>query len=170
MAKGRFAFASAPERSLALGEVHARPTVLLAPSRIIVQLAFMMDGGSVVHHSVIAEMSRSRGVAPPERDARHHAMPWGQGTLRWERHTEFSTWFWDGPAPEKFGGDIAGDPFGDGFSPPGSLISGVRLEIRNDNKLASQAETLFEPTSLCHSDVRDGQAAILTDFRQDRDG
>ncbi len=78
MAKGRFAFASAPERSLALGEVHARPTVLLAPSRIIVQLAFMMDGGSAVHHSVIAEMSRSRGVAPPERDARHHAMPWGR--------------------------------------------------------------------------------------------
>ena len=170
MAKGRFAFSSAPERSLALGEVHARPTVLLAPSRIIVQLAFMMDGGSAVHHSVIAEMSRSRGVAPPERDARHHAMPWGQGTLRWERHTEFSTWFWDGPAPEKFGGEIAGDPFGDSFSPPGSLISGVRLEIRPENGVTSQAQAMFEPTSLCHSDVRDGQAAILTDFRQDRDG
>jgi len=170
MARGRFAFASAPERALALGEIHARPTVLLGPSRIIVQLAFMMDGGASVHHSAIAEMSRSRGVAPPERDARHHAMPCGLGTLRWERHTEFSTWFWDGPAPDKIGGDIIGDPFGDGFSPPGSLISAVRLEIRSEGPETDDAESHFDPISLCHSTVREGQASILTDFRQDRDG
>ncbi len=170
MARGRFAFASAPERSLALGEIHARPTVLLGSSRIIIQLAFMMDGGASVHHSAIAEMSRSQGVAPPERDARHHAMPCGLGTLRWERHTEFSTWFWDGPAPEKVGGEIVGDPFGDGFSPPGSLISAVRLEIRDDGPETANAESHFDPISLCHSTVREGQASILTDFRQDRDG
>lgn len=170
MAKGKFAFPSAPERALALGEIHARPTVLVASSRIIIQLAFMMDGGSAVHHAVIADMSRARGVSPPEKDARHHAMPWGQGTLRWERHTEFSTWFWDGPAPAEFGGEVIGDPFGDGFSPPGSLISGARLEIRPAGEKTEGATGFFDPASLCYSTVRDGQASILTDFRQDGDG
>ena len=170
MAKGNFAFPGAPERALALGEIHSRPYALVTAPRVIFQLAFMMDGGAAVHHSVIAEMSRSRGVAPPDRDARHHTLPWGPGTLRWERHTEFSTWFWDGPVPEKFGGEVSFHPFGDSFSPPGSLISGIRLEIRPEGPETREAMNLFDPASLCHSEVKNGQAAIVTDFRQNGDG
>ena len=112
------------------------------------QLAFMMDGGSSVHHSALAELSRARGVTVPDRNARHHAMPWGQGTLRWERHTEFSTWFWDGPLPEAFGGEILDHPFGDGFSAPGPLMSGIRLEIRHEGPAVEAAMQLFDLTSL----------------------
>ena len=114
MAKGSFAFPVAPMRAQALGEVHSRPYALVATPRVIFQLAFMTEGGSIVDHAVLSELSRSRGIAPPGRDANHHAMAWGQGTLRWERHTEFSTYFWDGPAPEHFGGEVAIHPFGDG--------------------------------------------------------
>ena len=119
MAKGSFAFPVAPMRALALGEVHSRPYALVTTPRVIFQLAFLTDGGSIVDHAVLSELSRARGIAPPGRDANHHAMSWGQGTLRWERHTEFSTYFWDAPPPEKFGGEVPIHPFGDGFSPPG---------------------------------------------------
>lgn len=170
MGKGKFAFPSAPERAMALGEIHARPYALVGTPRVIFQLAFMTDGGSAVHHSVISELSRIHGVNTPAKDARHHALTFGQGTLRWERHTEFSTWFWDGPVPEQFGGEVAIHPFGDGFSPPGSLISGIRLEIRPEGPATRAALDAFDPASLCHSEVKNGQATILTDFRQDGDG
>ena len=170
MAKGSFAFPVAPMRAQALGEVHSRPYALVSTPRVIFQLAFMTEGGSIVDHAVLSELSRSRGIAPPGRDANHHAMAWGQGTLRWERHTEFSTYFWDGPAPEQFGGEVAIHPFGDGFSPPGSLISGIRLEIRADSPETREAIKVFDPTSLCYSEIKNGQAILVTDFRQNGDG
>jgi uncharacterized membrane-anchored protein len=170
MGNGAFSFPQAPDRARALGEIHSRPYVLVNSPRVIFQLAFMIDGGSGVDHAVMAEMSRQRGVTPPGRDARHHAMPWGPGTLRWEQHTEFSTWFWDGPLTEKFGGEVMAHPFGDGFRPPGSLISGIRLEIRPPGSEIEGAIACFDPASLCHSEVKNGQALIYTDFRQNGDG
>ncbi len=170
MGNGSFSFPVSPERAIALGEIHARPYALVTSPRVIFQLAFTTDGGSAVHHSVISELSRARGISPPERDARHHAIPWGQGTLRWERHTEFSTWFWDCPAPDQFGAPIPVHPFGDGFNAPGSLISGIRLEIRPDGPETEAARQVFDPTSLCRSFTKNGQAEILTDFRQNGDG
>ena len=170
MGNGMFSFPQAPDRARALGEIHSRPYVLVKAPRVIFQLAFMLDGGAGVDHAVMAEMSRQRGVTPPGRDARHHAMTWGPGTLRWEQHTEFSTWFWDGPIPDKFGGDVTMHPFGDGFKPPGSLISGIRLELRPDGPGIEEAIACFDQASLCYSEVKNGAARIYTDFRQNGDG
>ena len=167
---GNFAFPGSPVRAQALGEIHARPYALVSAPRVIFQLAFMTDGGASVDHAVLSELSRGRGVAPPGREASHHAMPWGQGTLRWERHTEFSTYFWDCPAPENFDDPVTMHPFGDGFLPPGTLISGIRLEIRPDTPEVRKALLAFDPTSLCYGDVKGGQATVVTDFRQNGDG
>ncbi|MDP3523958.1 MAG: DUF3422 family protein [Hoeflea sp.] len=170
MTMGRFSFPMAQGRAEALGEIHARPFALVGKSRVIFQLAFLTDGGSVVDHAVLAGLARARGVAVPARDTAHFSMPWGQGTLRWERHTEFSTYFWDAPAPAKFGDGVDTHPFGDQFSPPGSLISGIRLEVREDGPEIQAAIETFDPTSLCLSEIKGGQAMIATDFRQDGDG
>jgi uncharacterized membrane-anchored protein len=170
MAKGSFAFPQATARAQALGEIHARPYALVPSPRVIFQLAFLTEGGSAVDHAVMAELSRSRGISPPGRDSSHHALSWGQGTLRWERHTEFSTYFWDAPVPEKFGGDVPVHPFGDSFLPPGTLISGIRLEIRPDSPETREAIAAFDPTSLCYSEIKNGQGVVLTDFRQNGDG
>ena len=170
MGEQRFNFPVSPDRAQALGEVHSRPYALVRSPRVIFQLAFMSDGGSGVDHAVMAGISRERGAQLPTREARHHAIAWGAGTLRWERHTEFSTWFWDAPAPDVFGAEIPVHPFGGSFSPPGSLISGIRLEIRDDNEAARAAIVNFDPQSLCHAIVKDGQAEIYTDFRQNGDG
>lgn len=157
-------------RAEALGEIHARPFALVGKSRVIFHLAFLTEGGSVVDHAVLAGLARARGVAAPSREAAHFAMGWGQGTLRWERHTEFSTYFWDAPAPKNFGDGLDTHPFGDQFSPPGNLIAGIRLEVRPESEETKAALDSFDPTSLCLSEVKDGQAMIATDFRQDGDG
>ncbi|WP_412049359.1 DUF3422 family protein [Hoeflea sp. Naph1] len=167
---GRFSFPMAQGRAEALGEIHARPLALVGQSRVIFQLAFLTDGGAAVDHAVVAELARGRGVAVPGRESAHFAMGWGQGTLRWERHTEFSTYFWDAPAPERFGDHLDTHPFGDQFSPPGNLIAGIRLEVRPESPETQAALATFDPTSLCLSEVKDGQALIATDFRQDGDG
>jgi uncharacterized membrane-anchored protein len=153
----------------ALGEVHARPHPLVATPRVLVQLSFMTDAGAGVDHAVLSELSRRLGIAAPDRQARHHAMKWGKGTLTWERHTEFSTYLWEGPL--ETGGKAKEDsPFGNGFSPPGTVISGIRLEIRKWTPAAEKLIASFDPTSLCHSLVERGKSAIVTDFRQDGDG
>ncbi|CAM5528411.1 putative membrane-anchored protein [Aquamicrobium terrae] len=154
----------------ALGEVHARPHPLVAAPRVLIQLSFMTEGGSGVDLAVLTELSMRLGIAAPDRQARHHAMKWGNGSLRWERHTEFSTYLWEGPLAEERSGTPQDSPFGNGFSPPGTVISGIRLEIRKWSPAAERLIAGFDPTSLCYSLVEHGNAAIVTDFRQDGDG
>lgn len=168
--QGRFSFPQAAGRAEALGEVHARPYAPIGPDRVIFQLAFLTEGGTAVDHAVIAELFRQREFAAPARDANHVTMPWGQGTLRWERHTEFSTYSWDCPAVGAFGAEVAAHPFGDQFSPPGSLLSGIRLEVRPEGPVSEAAMESFDPSSLCVSDLPTLRARVATDFRQDGDG
>lgn len=148
-----------------IGEVHARPYPLLPASRLLVQLSFMTEGLSTVDNAVLSELARRQGSALPPIDARHHVMPWGRGSLRWERHTEFSTYMWEGPPCG--GADL---PFGDEFTPPGAVISGIRLELHEWKPESEALAAELDPESLCHSLVEDGKAAIITDFRQDGDG
>ncbi|MBO9197532.1 DUF3422 family protein [Rhizobium sp. 16-449-1b] len=167
---GTFAFPVSPMRARALGEIHARPNVLVEEARLVLQFAFITDGGFAVDHAVLSELSRTRGVAPPGRDASHHQIRWGTGTLRWERHSEFSTYFWEGALPHEFDERTVDHPFGSSFHPPGSLISAVRIEIRSRDPDSDALLKHFDPTSLCHSTIRDGQAELITDFRQNADG
>ncbi|MCO5732044.1 DUF3422 domain-containing protein [Rhizobium sp. SSA_523] len=170
MAGHGFSFPPAPLRSRALGEIHSRPYTLIALPRVIFQLAFLTEGDAGRDRQILADLARGQGVAAPETDSNHHAMSWGGGTLRWERHTEFSTYFWDGPAPAGFGEDVPITPFGGSFEPPGPFISGVRVEIRPFNKDLADVIQHFDLTSLCQSMVADGKATVMTDFRQDGNG
>lgn len=156
-------------RAAALGEIHARPHPLLPAPRMLVQLSFTTEGGSVVDAAVLAELCRRQGNPPPEPGARHYIMKWGRGSLRWERHTEFSTYLWEGPpAPDGRWKEEA--PFGGAFPAPGTAISGIRLEILDWTGGLDIASFGLDPESICHSLVEDDKAAILTDFRQDADG
>ena len=163
-------FPAHPSRSAAIGEVHSRPHPLLTAPRTLVQLAFVTEGGAVVDNAVVAELCRRQGIAAPDRAARHFVIRWGQGSLRWERHTEFSTYLWEG-LPDAKGRWKQESPFGEAFNPPGSVVSSVRLEIVRVEDAASTTTPLgLDLESLCESIVEDGKATIVTDFRQDGDG
>ncbi|MEB2845857.1 DUF3422 family protein [Rhizobiales bacterium RZME27] len=170
MSKRSFSFPVADVRARALGEIHSRPYTLLPLPRVIFQVAFLTEANFAGDQAILAELSLGQGVPAPAADTSHHTMTWGSGTLRWERHTEFSTYFWDTPAPATFGAEIPVNPFGARFAAPGPFISGVRIEIRPASEDVSDVIAAFDLTSLCQSMVADGQATIVTDFRQDGDG
>jgi uncharacterized membrane-anchored protein len=159
-----------PSRPMAVGEVHARPHPLIDTPRLLVQLSFMTEGGTAVDHAVLAALSQQLGMAPPDRSARHHAMKWGQGVLRWERHTEFSTYLWSSPITREGAPSLDESPFASGFSAPGTVISGVRVEIVPWTETTEARIGEFDPASLCYSRVEGGRAAVLTDFHQDGQG
>ena len=163
-------FPAHDSRPGALGEVHARPHTLLDAPRVLIQLAFMTEGGSSVDYATLSALSRRLGVAPPNSEARTHVMKWRSGSLRWERHTEFSTYLWEGPLSTNGAKEQEDSPFGNGFSPPGTVISGIRLELRKWTPASERLISAFDLTSLCFSMVEDGEAGIVTDFRQDGDG
>lgn len=157
------------DRAAAIGEVHSRPHPQLPGSRTVVQLAFVTEGDAVVDASVIAELCKKRGAPQPIQGARYHIIPWDSGSLRWERHSEFSTYVWDAPLVQDEDWRKR-SPFGDGFNPPGAAMCGVRLEIHDFAEDGTVPDFGSDSESLCHSLVEDGKASILTDFRQDTDG
>ena len=157
-------------RAPAVGEVHSRPHPVVASPRVLIQLSFMTEGGSAVDHAVLSELARAWGAPAPDRSARHFTLARGQGSLRWERHTEFSTYLWEGPLDARSGKPLEEPPFGASFAAPGVVISAVRLDIVKWSKTAEKLIAAFDPASLCHSSVENGLADIITDFRQDPDG
>ena len=157
-------------RAPAIGEVHARPHPVLSAPRVLIQMSFMTEGGSGVDHAALAEIARAAGVSPPDRSARHFTLARGQGSLRWERHTEFSTYLWEGPLDMRSGKPAEEPPFGASFAAPGVVICGVRLDLVKWTKPSEKLVASFDPASLCYSVIENGMAAIATDFRQDPDG
>lgn len=162
-------FSVHPNRSAAIGEIHSRPHPLLPAPRTLVQLAFVTEGGAVVDAAVIAELSRKWGLSAPDKAARHCTFRLETGNLHWERHSEFSTYLWDSP-PLGAKDWKTDSPFDVGFNPPGTVMSGVRLEILPLNRNDPLPPLGLDQESLCHALVEDGNAEILTDFRQDADG
>lgn len=154
-------------RASVLGEVHARPHPLISAPRLLIQVAFSTEGGFTVDHAVLADLSRTAGLSAPDKTARHHVMPSGNGTLRWERHTEFSTYLYEGPLEN---GHAQMHPFGSAFKAPGAVLSGIRLEIRKQPKDLRRILSAYDAASTCCSSIEGGAATIITDFRQDADG
>lgn len=160
-------------RARVLGEVHARPFFLSAPPRAVLHYAFMTAAAAGeaerARLNALCEARGEPGVSPA---AGFHRVPFGTGVLRWERHSEFSTYTWEGPLDPDlpaFAGSPTEHPFGSAFVAPGPLIVAVLLELRA-GAAVGDAMQLFDPTSLCASRVHDGRARVLTDFRQDGDG
>ncbi|WP_425419521.1 DUF3422 family protein [Oricola indica] len=168
--RGAFGFPLHVNRSAALGEIHSRPAPSVSAPRALVKLCFMTEGGSTVDHAVLSELSRRHGAAPPEKSARHHTIVTGNGTLQWERHTEASTYLWQGPLPAEFGAQLMGHPFGEEFPAPGTLIAGVRMEIREHSQPSLDLIAHFDQATICCSSVEGGLATVVTDFWQDASG
>jgi uncharacterized membrane-anchored protein len=163
-------FPADKRRAAVLGELHARPFPLIKPPCVLVVLAFMIEDHGESDVAVLSELSMRQGVPPPADGARTHSFTFGKGRLRWERHTEFSTYSWAGPPPAHFGDALDGHPFGSGFRAPGPFIAGVRLELRPDDAGGQAAIESFDKTSFCFSTMEGGLARAATDFRQDGDG
>jgi uncharacterized membrane-anchored protein len=157
-------------RRVAIDEVHARPYLLIEAPRVLVQLAFMNDGNLAKDKATLAELSSRMGASLPDDDTPLHGLTFEQGDLHCEKHTEFSTYLWCTPLDPETGNPSGEDPFKHGFTPPGPVICGIRLDVLAWTEETAKYIDRFDPISRCHSLVEDGTAEIVTDFRQDADG
>jgi uncharacterized membrane-anchored protein len=166
-----------PQRAAILGEIHARPFRPVAGPRAFLMYAFEVPAGDAARadRAALDALCEAQGQPGPREDARHHLIPFDGGTLRWERHAEFTTYTWDGPLTDAVSPfrPVAGTPpFGSSFRQPGPLVVAVRLDILVDPGPDARGRLfqVFEPASLCVADVEDGRGVLATDFRQDGDG
>lgn len=170
---GPLGFEEHPERNGVLGELHARPLLPIEVPRVIYHFAFMTDEAAAVQDRVrVAEMAKARGLPTPDAHGKYHRFDLGRWELRWEQHTEFTTYTWstaledDAPFPR-------GNPMKDGevkFIAPGPLIVATSMSILERAKLMARVSDFFQPQSLCVINASNGQAQIATDFVVDTSG
>lgn len=166
-------FLAHDQRQQALDEIHARPFPLLKAPLRTVHLAFLASEQMTPEacFEMVAELYRSHGGTPPPPGARYHRSRIDHGVLRWERHSEFTSFSWRAePGDDPLNETVPPGPFGDGFRQPGPWIGGGRFVFLKGTDDLESLLNCFDQRSLCVSEVDDGRAVIATDFRQDAQG
>src|SRR5262249_56924375 len=115
----------------------------------------------------------ARGLPELPKGAKHHRIEFGATALRWEQHSEFTTYTWELPS------EPAGVPFHPAASAlaspmslvpqPGPLLVAIDLHlVAGSDNIAP--ERLFDRASLAAAENSDGTALYATDFRPDPAG
>jgi uncharacterized membrane-anchored protein len=160
-------------RAMVLGELHARPFLPLQMPLRIYHFAFMTTAEEArADRGYIVDLATSHGVSPPAPDAKYHRFDFGIWELRWEQHTEFTTYTWltGSDAAEPFSHP---DPIGAGeimFTPHGKLIASVHMSVIAPGKLVAHSVQGFNPLALCVIKASEGAARVTTDFQVDAEG
>jgi uncharacterized membrane-anchored protein len=162
-------------RATVLGEVHARPfTALSTPARVLHFAFDTMSDQAQADRNALVELCAKRGVQPPRPGDKHLHVSFGDTSLRWEQHSEFTTYTWELPS----------DPTGAPFQPPasslaapmglvpqpGPVLVAIDLQLMNDEPDRIDVTRLFDRPSLAVADNSDGTALYATDFLPDPDG
>jgi uncharacterized membrane-anchored protein len=81
-----------PQRGTVLGEVHARPFTRLTGPLAVLRFAFLSQGDTATaDRRSFASFCAAHGLTAPDASAKHHHVTVGAVTLRWEQHSEFTT-------------------------------------------------------------------------------
>lgn len=163
-------------------EVHARPFAALeAPERISHLAVLWGAGGADADARHLADLCVGAGIAPPPEAATHFAAGFGAYRLKWERHTEFSTYSFlrSGAYDDPFADPaIARVPQKWLAQMPGSVLVAVHLALLpplksnggNANHDAELVARTLVPDTTAGSLIAGGGAMAYTDFRLHEDG
>lgn len=163
-------------RAAVLGEVHARPFTPIDTPRRILHFAFDTAGpAAAADRAALAAFCEQRAIEPLKGGAKHHRLKLGGATLRWEQHSEFTTYTWElpseGAAPFHPSAASLAGPMSS-LPQPGPLVVALDLDLladRVDLKVAG-IERLFVRASLAVAETADGDALFATDFQADPSG
>ncbi|MEM7765879.1 MAG: DUF3422 domain-containing protein [Pseudomonadota bacterium] len=170
-----------PQRFALTNEVHARPPEPVYRPATISCIALLASGPyrDEDRDSVIA-LTTQFGATPPGPGVKHYSVDLGDFRLIWERHTEFIRYTFIAPS--------SGEPFSNPAiervpqawlkALPGALIMGAHLELQDRPPDGPEAPIDFAAVSKAHfgghaligSDVANGKATAVTDFRVHKDG
>ncbi len=157
-------------RPAILAELHARPFLPIEAPRRIYHFAFATDHDEArADRLAIAALCRANGAAELLEDAKFLHLEFGGWDLRWEQHTEFTTYTWSASAgaSEPFSHP---DPIGAGelaFQPSGRLVVAAHLALIAGGQPLEPLAAKFNSQSLCVIRARKGAAHVLTDFALD---
>ena len=161
-----------PDRDRLLAEAHARPFTPLETPVLAARLAAVSgQDGAATDRAHMIKLCRRLGLSEPGPDSRWHALDAGAWRLRWERHTEFSTWTFFRPSSRQHpfaetAMDLAPADWLDAL--PGELLVATALELRNRDGAPSPAP-LFGADAV-GARLLGGSASVFTDFRPDGQG
>ena len=80
-------------RASLANELHARPFLRLSGSVALAHLAIYAGDDAAIHEQLLRALCDLTGMPPPEPGSTHYVAQWnGERQLKWERHTEFSTY------------------------------------------------------------------------------
>jgi uncharacterized membrane-anchored protein len=164
-------FSEHPLRSFALGEIHARPFQGIATPRRVYHYAFMTDRDAADGaRRQLQERCRGAGVAAPSETQNHHIVSIGDARLRWEIHSEFTTYTWDVAPDSADRPPVFANLLGGEFLQPGPLMVATRLDLVGDQREIDQLLRGLDPGTTAVSSLREGRAIGATDFRADQSG
>ena len=165
-----------PDRLAIAAELHARPFESLSPPLRATHLA-MLGSDAEGDRAHVARLCSHQGQVAPGSTATHHSVDLGPFRLRWERHTEFSTYTIfvagsrkDGPFTDRALDRVPPDWLD---NMPGEMVVAVHLALEDPSAPARDVQEvfrLFETENIAGSLVADDGAKLFTDFRLHSDG
>ncbi len=150
-----------------LAEAHARPSTPVEAPLLASRIATMSgEGGGEADLAHMALLCRKIGATEPGPGARWCVVDGGRWTLRWERHTEVSTWTVFYPVtdanPETFTTTALGVVAQDWLSAlPGEVLAAAHVAIVR----SPPAELPFADAEIIAATVGAGDIDVFTDFR-----
>jgi uncharacterized membrane-anchored protein len=161
-------------RAVLAGEAQARPTLPVPRAALVLHEARLDDGdGGKAARAYAEALARDNQVAAPPREADHALIALKDGgTLKWERHGEFSTWTWvcEG-AFDQAGPIVPPALFADA---PGRRLVAAALFVSPDEPDGQTLDRVFGPESAevdrAGSIIASGTCGFWTGFRLGADG
>ncbi|WP_374383038.1 DUF3422 family protein [Dongia sp.] len=169
-------FTEHPLRRELNDEVHARPPLRIDGPALVLHLACLRapgDAAGAADLHFIADLAQHHGAAAPDPGSRYGILPRGETQLKWELHTEFTSYTLVMPRPDiKAEGlgwaDLPADARMLATQVPGQVVAAQLLEIRSGPGMQQTAEligALFPSGDTVASSVGDKAAEVWTDFR-----
>ncbi|MGH6728192.1 MAG: DUF3422 family protein, partial [Pseudolabrys sp.] len=163
-----------PLRAAVLGEVHARPFTPIETPRRLLHFAFATAGEAGRNdRAALADFCARRGLEPLKPAAKQHRVALGGATLRWEQHSEFTTYTWElpseGTTPFHPAAASLATPMAS-LPQPGPLLVALDLHLLADNNKNLAVDRLFDRASLAVAENAEGDALFATDFQPDPAG
>ena len=167
-----------PLRAALVAEVHARPFAeLTAPARVAYFAMLSGEEGADADYRCVAALFNAFGRPPPDPAVKHALADFDGFHLKWERHTEFSSYMITTPAApedEPFARSAVEALPADWLAGlPGRLMVALRIEVLAPDVEApgSAAPAPFFPVeNFAGGTVSGGSAAAWMDFAVDAEG
>lgn len=166
-----------PLRAALTNEVHARPPeALIAPLRATHLAMVTGEGTAEAEARHLARLCAHAGIAPPPSGTGHYSADFGTFRLKWERHTEFSSYtvFRPGHYGEAFADPALNALPADWLAAlPGQLLTGIHVAfLANDGPFPDTRflAGIFGSESYVGGRTAAGAAVAWTDFRIHGDG